>query len=521
MYQEIDRVQREFSAFDLDFSGALDRENRWVKMSGLIPWDELEPLYKHHFSHKGRPAKRFRVALGSLIIQETLKLSDRDTVQAISENVYLQFFLGFPGFRKGLPFDASLLTLFRKRLDWKNIATMNDKIATLRVQQHAATTTSQDDSDKKNDDDDPADQPPKKDTATEISPENVVVPNEGTIIVDATCTPADIRYPHDLTLLDEARRGSERIIDRVWSALDIPKPRTYRIKARMDFLRAVKNRKKTKSQTRRALRKQLNYLRRNLEAIQHLVIPDPTRAWDPRRILSKLSTADYKMLLVINEVYRQQEALYRQNNHTVADRIVSIQQPHVRPIVRGKARSSVEFGAKVSVCVSQGLLFVDRMSFDAYSESHDVILHAEAYRRRTGCYPETILGDKAYQNQANRRWCKERNIRLMGKIPGRPYEEPIIQKAIEKMHRSDERGRVAVEGKIGVQKRKYRWNTIMGKRVDTSFSMIMLSVLAANIQYLIRAGIFYLSFAFKQLCNYFLKFMFAPRSVGNWALVSD
>jgi transposase, IS5 family len=484
MYIDEDRLQREFDAFDLVFAGALDRDNRWVKMAGMIPWDRLEPTYKHHFSHKGRPAKRFRVALGTLIIQEILKLSDRDTVQAIRENVYLQFFLGFPAFRKNSPFDPSLITIFRKRLNWKNVAAINDVIASL---QPIPTTTQENETDHKTDDDTDGDSPQDGEPTPPESPGN-----QGTIIVDATCTPADIRHPHDLTLLDEARRVSERLIDTLSKVTGVPKPRTYRKKARRAFLLAIKNRKRTPAETRRAIRNQLGYLKRNLTALERLTKRQDSPVFDTNSPLRALSRSQYKSLLVIHEVYRQQEAMHRQRSHSTEHRIVSIQQPHVRPIVRGKARSNVEFGAKVSLCVSKGLAFVDKLSFDAYSESGDVILHAENYRKRTGYYPQTILADKAYQSRANKLWCQERNIRLMGKLLGRPYEEDVIKKALSKMHRNDERERVVVEGKIGVQKRRYRWSKIMGKRMDTSYTMIMVSVLAANLTFLLRRGIFIL-----------------------------
>ena len=37
--------------------------------------------------------------------------------------------------------------------------------------------------------------------------------NSGTMIVDATCAPSHIRYPQDVSLLNEARENAEKLLD--------------------------------------------------------------------------------------------------------------------------------------------------------------------------------------------------------------------------------------------------------------------------------------------------------------------
>jgi transposase, IS5 family len=83
-----------FDDFFLPFGGKLDGNNRWVKLASLIPWDQFEDEYAEQFSStNGAGALPFRVALGSLIIKERLGITDRETVEQIKENPYLQFFL--------------------------------------------------------------------------------------------------------------------------------------------------------------------------------------------------------------------------------------------------------------------------------------------------------------------------------------------------------------------------------------------------------------------------------------------
>jgi hypothetical protein len=148
--------------------------------------------------------------------------------------------------------------------------------------------------------------------------------------------------------LNEAREKSEGIIDRLHEPLrgEEKKPRTYRQRARRDYLKAVKKRNLGGKELRKALGKQLRYLKRDLGHIEGLA---------QRSSLELLSRREYRNLLVIGEVYLQQKRMYEEGSRRVDDRTVGISQPHVRPIVRGKAGVPVEFGAKISVRLLQTL----------------------------------------------------------------------------------------------------------------------------------------------------------------------
>ena len=91
--------------------------------------------------------------------------------------------------------------------------------------------------------------------------------NSGTMIVDATCAPSNIRYPQDVSLLNEARENAETLLDVLHGPADGKKPRTYRKRARKDYLKYTRCRKHTAKMTRKAIGKQLAYLRRDLDAI--------------------------------------------------------------------------------------------------------------------------------------------------------------------------------------------------------------------------------------------------------------
>jgi transposase, IS5 family len=130
-------------------------------------------------------------------------------------------------------------------------------------------------------------------------------------------------------------------------------------------------------------------------ALGNLIIKEKTS-------LEVLSKKLYQNLLVVSELYRQQAMMYQQKQNRISDRIVSISQPHIRPIVRGKVASPVEFGAKISASDVEGFVYLDRLEWEARNEGEDLVIQAEAYRRRFGFYPESIHADRAYQTRKNR-----------------------------------------------------------------------------------------------------------------------
>ena len=103
----------------------------------------------------------------------------------------------------------------------------------------------------------------------------------------------------------------------------------------------------------------------------------------------ELSKKQLMRYIVLKQVYEQQQYMYENQVHTVPNRIVSISQPYICPIVRGKAAAPVEFGAKLDLSIDEnGMARLEKLSFDAYNESDVLIGAIERYRERTGHYPE-------------------------------------------------------------------------------------------------------------------------------------
>lgn len=454
MYRSSSPGQLSFEDFYLPFGGKLSGNNRWVKLSALIPWEEIEVHYAEQFTDgMGAPGKSLRMALGALIIKEKLGLSDRETVEQIRENPYLQYFLGMSQYSDEAPFEASSLVHFRKRFTPDMLVQVNELIL---LQQRPEETSEEDDSESSDDDDS---DPPM---------------NQGKLVFDATCAPADIRYPTDLNLLNQAREISEEILDLLYHSIQSNyrrKPRTYRRKARQDYLKVSKQKRPRRKVMRKALGKQLRYLRRNLHHIDVLLQNGAS--------LRELNRRQYRSLLVIHELFRQQQQMYQQQVKRIDHRIVSLSQPHIRPIVRGKAGAMVEFGAKLNVSYVAGYVFLERLSWDAFHESEDFIAKVEAYKQRLGYYPESIHADAAYRTKHHRQWCKERGIRLSG------HTSAKMSRAQKKQVKADAGYRNRIEGKFGQGKRRLSLGLVKMKLAQTSATAIGMTFLVMNLEQLL------------------------------------
>jgi IS5 family transposase len=316
--------------------------------------------------------------------------------------------------------------------------------------------------------------------------------NQGRLLVDATCTPADVAYPTDLNLLHEAREKTEDMID-VMHAPFVgleSKPRTYRQDARKAYLAVAKQKKPGAKKIHKALGQQLRYLRRNLATVEQMASLGR---------LNYLGKRWYRLLLVVQELYRQQLWMYENHSHRISHRIISLSQPHVRPIVRGKAKNPVEFGAKVSVSLVKGFSFVEKIGWEAYNESCDLIAQIERYRQRLGFYPESVHVDQIYKTRENRAYCQSKDIRLSGPMLGRPTGDAERLKTQRAICRQDEMDRIPIEGKFGQGKRRFTLARIMAKLAITSETVIMVSFMVMNLEKILNRILFLFLFVVQSM----------------------
>ncbi len=480
MIQYESQFQLKIAEFQLQSKLKLNPTNRWTVLANLLPWDKLVSIYGQKFSwDEGRKAINPRIVIGAFIIKHKLNISDEECVEIIRENPYMQFFLGLDTFHDAPLFSPTCFVEWRKQLGQETFDQFN--IIIIKMAQEMGQILEDKPSKSKKTTNQAAEEPTQSERPAQES--TATQPkNRGKLKIDATVAPQYIKYPNDLDLINEARLKTEQIIDQLYVLVEdkLPvKPRTYRRLANERYLKEAKKKKKQKNVLRKTLRYLLNCVERNLTHI-NLMLDMLGQAFP-------LSEATQRQLWIIHTLYAQQKEMYDLKTNRCNDRIVSLSQPHVRPIVRGKQGKSVEFGAKLNLSLLEnGFLYQNTLKWDNFNEGTELIKQAEEYKAIFGFYPELIQADKIYATNQNRTFCKENNIRITAIPKGKAPEQTAKQKAKTKKEFSE---RNAIEGRIGNAKQAFSLDQIKAKLKRTSGTWVAAIFFVMNLSKLTQ-GLF-------------------------------
>lgn len=469
-----------------EMKGSLERlpkTNRWVQLGDTLPWAEYEKVYNKRLKndHVGAGNRPGRMVIAALIIKHKLSLSDEETILTIQENPYMQYMCGLTEYSDQPIFDPSLFTTIRKRI---TIADIN--ALTLELAKKARQIKEKED---------------KKDSGNDKGGNSVAADKTQPTDVkaDATCADAEVRYPTDIDLVEDGSKYIDRMIDKVCGIKKIRKPagvEPNRIRA--IYLNVIKRKHKGSKLVRDALTRMLPLLYRDILTLLNLIgVDDET--------YGRFNCTQKRTIQAVIDMYHQQEKMLRLGTHTCDNRIVSIHQPHVRPIVRGKTKAKVEFGAKIGVSIVDGFSFIDHHSWEAYNEASDLTTHIEKYKERFGMEPERFFGDKIYLNRDNRKILKERGIQIMGRPLGRPPRNPADEQL--------ERERIGVslrneaEAQFGTGKRTYRANNIRARLPETAQCWTAMCYFVKNLAKFMRELCLVLIETWSRIRHFALKFI--------------
>lgn len=442
----------------------LSKENRWVKLADALDWKHIEAEYNKRLSNQSRGAcnKPARMVIGAMIIKHTLCYSDEVTIVSIQENPYMQYLVGLKYFREAPIFSPELFVTLRKRIDDKFF---NDIMLSLHKDCIKKSGTSESEHSDKSDSGTSGNSRP-----SESSP----VTHKGKMKVDATCTDAEMRYPTDINILEDSSREIERLAQKVSSKAGITRPRSCRGEARSCFVRYTKKKHKGRRLIRETKKLLLHLLSKDVQGFISLLGRLGTD------VLSCLNHRDLSNFSAIRKAYEQQKYMFDHDVCSCLDRIVSIFQSHVRPIVRGKAGRKTEYGAKIGVSVVNGFTYIDHLSWDAYNEGADLMLQIMTYKERFGYYPQEVQADKIYLNKENRKLLKKLGIVCHCPPLGRPKKNPDPEE--EKLRHKASGERNGVEATFGTAKRVYRANNIRAKLKETARTWIAACFFAKNLK---------------------------------------
>ena len=298
-----------------------------------------------------------------------------------------------------------------------------------------------------------------------------------TFYTDATCYESEMRYPTDQKLLWECCEKAYSIMCAACQRLGIHRPRTKFLDVEKATLTYSKQRKHNKSQQRKITRRLIKLLGKILQEIRK-----PCREHDDMEDV--LTFKERNVIEIITKVYRQQKNHFESDNprESIPDRIVSVAKPYVRPIVRGKEVKNVEFGAKCNNIQVDGISFIEKLSFNAFSEGTRLEHCIKMHKRLFKVDAKKIGGDTGYAGTANRNLCKEMGIQTSFVNRGRPPQEKQ-----EKDYIRQELARVratAMEGSFGTQKEHYAMRRIKARKKKTEILYIFFGIHTANVVHL-------------------------------------
>lgn len=418
MYKTEKEQQLTFDGFNQSCGMKLYPKDELIILTDQINEAAVEVEYSALFkSKRGRLAVSSCQALGALIIQKRMKLCDHNLVKEISRYVVYQYFIGLQAYQTKCLFNHGVMPAFRKRSGKDLFVRVNEVFL-----KDAKTK--------------PACVNEKKDPAANG--------NKGLMLLDTTCFPTNVRYPQDFSLLNGAREKPDGMIDLFHESHSGKHlPRTYRRGLRKKYPAMTKSKRRTAKQTRAIVFVMPCTMKRNIAFVNALLSAG-----------GFLDKQWWKRLETIRKLYAQQKEMFDKNTHRVTDRIVRVSQPFIRPIVRDKVKTPVEFGAKYNVSVDeQGRTRLEHIAFNPYNESTILQSAVECYKQRTGHYPKRLLVDQVDQTKENRNFCEKYGIEMSGRKAVRPSSDEKERRNTEKKMRQNDIDCIDVERFFRIENR--------------------------------------------------------------------
>ena len=293
-----------------------------------------------------------------------------------------------------------------------------------------------------------------------------------TMFTDATCYESEMRYPTDQKLLWECVEKGYDLMCAASRKLGIHRPRTKFLDVEKANLTYRKQRKHTKSQTRKITRRLLELLDKILKEMRRMERENPGK--------ELFSVREQGRIAVITTVYRQQYNHFRSGDarESIPNRVVSVNKPYVRPIVRGKEAKSVEFGAKCNNILVDGISFIEKLAFNAFNEGTRLPHCIKMHKRLFGVDVKKIGGDASYAGNTNRDLCTSNGIHTSfvqkGKRAKEKREKDFVREDLARVRAT------TMEGSFGTQKEHYSMRRIKARMKMTEILYIFFGIHTAN-----------------------------------------
>ena len=288
-------------------------------------------------------------------------------------------------------------------------------------------------------------------------------------LTDATCYESHLRYPTDVKLLWESCVWLHSLLLTTCKKLGERKPRNKYADIDRARLTYAKQRKHTHRATQKIRRRLLKLLSKLVCQWNSLCRQYSTSIC--------LNAEQSKRIATVKEVRRQQQDLM--DGKKVTHRIVSVDRPYLRPIVRGKENKRVEFGAKVNNIQIDGISFIEHHSYEAFNEGVRLKKCIEYQEKLTGVRVKRVGADTIYANNENRKFCTDNGlVTCFARKGPKPKEEDIDLHTTRRII-GNLRATV-MEGSFGNQKQHYGVGRIAARNQFSEALLLFFGIHMAN-----------------------------------------
>jgi len=421
----------------------LDDNHELVKISKAIDWPALsDKLAQFYCPDNGRPAKPSRAKVGLLILKHLYRLSDDDLVDLIKRDLYAQYLCDV-SFGEAIKFiHSTTLVKFRKKIGLSGIKLIEEEVLN--------------------------------------SLKRTKLLKGRKLVCDTTVVPSNISYPTDISLLEKVRAKAVKYLEKA-KQFGADTFRTYKRTARKTFITYQKIRHHTIQSRRRTQKKILQFSKRNTAQLKNALEKisqktDTSLNGIKEEVKEQFLKEAKRFLATASNIVEQQKNIYKRL--PVKERIVSVHQPHLRPMVRGKYPVEVEFGPKILLNLKNNFLFLEYLSFNNTSDSQLLDISLKGYQERFGNTPTQLAADRGFWSKDNYRLAENLKIKKIaienkGKssyLKGKPFRERL------------RRLRCSIEAKISLSKRKYGLDRIRYTMPQGEEMWVRLGLMAMNLK---------------------------------------
>ncbi len=315
------------------------------------------------------------------------------------------------------------------------------------------------------------------------------------LLMDSTCLPTNIHFPTDWVLLRDAVRTLMKAVLLIRKAglknrMESPKYFMNQMNKhcmQMTHSRHKKDGKKERKQVLRAMKSLVKVVEQHANAHRELLATQ----WETTKL-----TAGQKDQIIkrIDNILSQLPAAKKQAHERIIgerqvdndEKILSLYEPDVHVIVRGKAGAMVEFGNTLFMAEQQDGLIVDWKLYRDSAPADSKCL-PESLDRMKSMYPDyvpgSVTGDRGFFSKKNQLLLTGQNI--TDHVCPRPIAE-----CQEKFKDSDfakhQKRRAQTEGRIGILKNNFLETSIRSKGFESRERDIAWGILAHNLWVLCR-----------------------------------